>query len=57
MKPDIEELRRKYIETPPEGMTSADIRHMSEDDLLDMDCFLNEDVFGDDFGEEGFYIF
>ena len=28
MKPDIEELRRKYIETPPEGMTSADIRHM-----------------------------
>ena len=57
MKPDIEELRRKYIETPPEGMTSADIRHMSEDDLLDMDCFLNEDVFGDDFGDEGFYIF
>ena len=36
MKPDIEELRRKYIETPPEGMTSADIRHMSEEDLLDM---------------------
>ena len=29
---------------------------MSEDDL-DMDYFLNEDVFGDDFGEEGFYIF
>ena len=57
MKPDIEELRRKYIETPPEGMTSEDIRHMSEDDLLDMDCFLNEDVFGDDFGEEGYYIF
>lgn len=57
MKPDIEELRKKYIENPPEGMTSEDIRHMSEDDLLDMDCFLNEDVFGDDFGEEGFYIF
>ena len=57
MKPDIDELRRKYIETPPEGMTSEDIRHMSEDDLLDMDYFLNEDVFSDDFGEEGFYIF
>ena len=57
MKPDIEELRKKYIENPPEGMTSEDIRHMSEDDLLDMDCFLNEDVFGDDFGDEGFYIF
>lgn len=49
MKPDIEALRKKYIENPPEGMTSKDIRHMSEDDLLDMDCFLNEDVFGDDF--------
>ena len=59
MKPDIEELRRKYIETPPEGMTSEDIRHMSEDDLLDMDYFLHEfdDLDDDDFGEEGFYIF
>ena len=58
MKPDIEELRKKYIENPPEGMTSRDIRHMSEDDLLDMDYFLNEDdPFDDLFGEEGFYIF
>ena len=58
MKPDIEELRKKYIKNPPEGMTSEDIRHMSEDDLLDMDYFLNEDdPFGDAFGEEGFYIF
>ena len=57
MKPDIEELRRKYIETPPEGMTSADISHMSEEDLLDMDYFLNDDELDDDFGEEGFYIF
>ena len=53
----LQEVREKYISNPPEGMTSEDIRHMSEDDLLDMDCFLNEDVFGDDFGEEGFYIF
>ena len=30
---------------------------MSEENLLDMDYFLNEDVFGDDFDEEGFYIF
>ena len=57
MKPGIEALRKKYMDNPPEGLTSTDIRHMSEDDLLDMDCFLNEDVFGDDFGEEGFYIF
>ena len=58
MKPDIEELRRKYIENPPEGMTSMDIRHMSEDDLLDMDYFLNEDdLFSDEAGVEGFYTF
>ena len=58
MEPNIEELRKKYINNPPEGLTSADIRHMSEDELLDMDYFLNEDdPFGDDFGEEGFYIF
>lgn len=50
------ELRRKYMENPPEGLTSEDIRHMSEDDLLDMDYFLNEEL-DDDFGEEGFYIF
>ena len=58
MKKNIKELREKYISNPPEGMTSEDIRHMSEDDLLDMDYFLNEDdPFDDWFGEEGFYIF
>lgn len=56
MKKKIKELREKYISNPPEGMTSEDIRHMSEDDLLDMDYFLNEDdPFDDLFGEEGFY--
>lgn len=57
MKPTIEELRKKYIENPPEGMTSKDIRRMSEEELLDMDYFLNDDELDDDFGEEGFYIF
>ena len=58
IKSDIEDLRNKYIKNPPEGMTSEDIRHMSGDDLLDMDYFLNEDdPFDDLFGEEGFYIF
>lgn len=57
MKPDIEELRRKYMDNPPEGMTSMEIRRMSEDELLDMDYFLNEDELDDDFGEEGFYVF
>lgn len=58
MKPNIEELRKKYINNPPEGMTSKDIRRMSEEELLDMDYFLNEDdLFDDEAGVEGFYIF
>ncbi len=57
MKQSIEKLRRKYMDNPPEGMTSEDIRHMSWDDFLDMDYFLNDDdPFDDDFSEEGFYI-
>lgn len=54
-----DEIRDKYIKNPPEGMTADDIRHMNEDDLLDMDYFLNEDdPFDEDFpGAEGFYIF
>ena len=58
MKPNIEELRKKYMDNPPEGFTSEDIRNMSEDELLDMDYFLNEDdLFSDEAGIEGFYIF
>ena len=58
MNPLVEKLRKKYMDNPPEGLTSQDIRFMSDDDLLDMDYFLNEDdPFDDDFGKEGFYIF
>lgn len=58
MKTKIEELRKKYMDHPPEGLTSKDIRHMSEDELLDMDYFLNEeDLFDDEADAEGFYIF
>ena len=39
MKQNIEELRKKYMDNPPEGITSKDIRLMSEDELLDMDYF------------------
>lgn len=39
MKPDTEKLRKKYMDNPSEGMTSEDIRHVSEDELLDMDLF------------------
>jgi len=54
-----EELRNKYIQNPPEGMTADDVRNMSDNDLLDMDYFLHEDDdLDDDIGEEGFfYIF
>ncbi len=58
MNKHTEELRKKYMENPPEGMTSEEVLSMSEEDLLDMDYFLNEEDF--DFGEEGeegFYIF
>ena len=58
MKSNIEELRKKYINNPPEGLTSMDIRNMGEDELLDLDYFLNEDdLFNDEAGVEGFYIF
>lgn len=54
----IEELRQKYIQNPPEGMSKKDIRDMSDSDLLDMDYFLHEeDDFDDEIGEEGFYLF
>ena len=52
------ELRQQYIKNPPEGMTSDEVRDMSDDDLLDMDYFLNEDdLFSDEAGVDGFYIF
>ena len=58
MKTNIEKLRKKYMDNPPEGMTSKDILFMSEEALLDMDYFLNEDdLFDDEAGVEGFYIF
>ena len=57
MKTDVEALRKKYMDNPPEGRTSTDIRRMSEEDLLDMDYFLNDDDLDEEFGEEGFYLF
>ena len=42
-KNQIDELRLKYNKNPPEGMSSEDIRLMSDDEFLDMDYFLNED--------------
>ena len=53
----LEELRQKYIQNPPEGMTAKLVRNMSDSDLLDMHEFLTEDDdLDDDAFEEGFYI-
>ena len=58
MNSNTEKLRKKYMDNPPEGLSSEDIRNMSDDELLDMDYFLNEDdLFDDDAGAEGFFIF
>lgn len=55
----VDEIRQKYIQNPPEGMTASQVKQMSEDDLLDMHYFLSEDDFDDEdeVGAEGFYIF
>ena len=46
------ETKEKNMDHPPEGMTSGDIRCMSEDDIFDMDYFLNkDDPFDDDLGK------
>ena len=57
MKTDVEALRKKYMDNPPEGLTSTDIRHMSEEDLRARDYFLNDDDLDEEFGEDGFYLF
>lgn len=48
-KTALEELRQKYMDNPPEGISASEIKRMTEDDLLDMDYFLHENVFGEDF--------
>lgn len=53
----IQALRNKYIAHPPEGMTKKDVRTMSDEALLDMHYFLNEDEFDDDDSDEGFFLF
>lgn len=39
---DVNALRKKYMDNPPEGYTSKEIERMSDEDILDMDYFLNE---------------
>ncbi|MBQ3784675.1 MAG: hypothetical protein II838_14765 [Lachnospiraceae bacterium] len=46
MQTNVEELLKKYINNPTEGLTSKDIRSMSDEELLDMDYFMNEELDG-----------
>ena len=39
---NVDDLRRKYMENVPEGYTKKEIETMSDEDILDMDYFLNE---------------
>ena len=39
---NVDELRKYYMENPPEGYSSEEISQMTDDDILDMDYFLNE---------------
>lgn len=45
----VDELRKKYLDNPPTGYSRKDVSKMTDDELLDMDYFLNEDL-GDIFG-------
>ena len=38
----LERIREKYIKNPPAGYTAKEIKNMGDEDLLDMDYFLNE---------------
>ena len=38
----VKVLRKKYTKKPPIGYTAKEIESMSDEDLLDMDYFLNE---------------
>ena len=38
----LEIIRIKYVTNPPAGYTAEEIRNMGDEDLLDMDYFLNE---------------
>ena len=43
MNDNVNQIRTNYLKNPPNGYSSSDIEHMSDDDLLDLDYFINED--------------
>ena len=57
MKPDIQQLRKHYLLNPPDGISPDEIRSMSDEELLDMDYFLNEDNLFDDENDSEVFFF
>ena len=50
-KNDIQDLRQFYMDNPPDDLSKTAVKNMSDNDLLDMDYFLNEsfdDIFNID---------
>jgi hypothetical protein len=41
-KDEIDNIRKHYMENVPEGFTKEQIKKMKDDEILDMDYFLNE---------------
>lgn len=50
-------LRMQYINNPPDGFTADEIRKMPLEELLDLDYFLNEDIFDCDEADSEFFFF
>ncbi len=44
MNNNVNQIRAHYLKNPPDGYSKSDILHMTDDDLLDLDYFLNEDL-------------
>lgn len=40
---NVAEIRKKYLKRLPEGFSKKEIQQMTDEDILDMDYFLNED--------------
>jgi len=38
----VAKLKENYVKHPPEGYTRREIERMQDNDILDMDYFLNE---------------
>ena len=40
---NIAEIRKKYLKHTPEGFSKKEIQQMTDEEILDMNYFLNED--------------